>query len=193
MLQILLKSNDKYSLAEMGQMAAEGGAGWLVLDLEDVAVEAIREELDELVALCRDGGVLLTIVNRADLARDLGVHGVYLTAGAASPIAVREELGPEAIVGAAVASAESAATMARADIDYVTLDAANANAAEICAQLKQIGCEIPVVAFAPDMLVNAENVQQLLAKGYAGICGGVSLFNAPDPVKAVEIALQLFA
>ena len=100
MIQIIIRNeNDRYSVAELVQMAVEGGCRWIRIDLPD-ADEAYMLELGEqIVPLCREAGVILTIDNHPDIARKLGLHGVHVSDKALNPVALREELGPEAVIG----------------------------------------------------------------------------------------------
>ena len=191
MLQIILTPNDKYSLAESAQMAVEAGAMWLQLSLPDMSDEMIREEVRDIVTLCRESGVILTIEDRPDMARELGLHGVFLHTGKASPVSVREELGPEAIIGTEIGSADAALSMARADIDYVAMSPETQNCAPVIADIRSAGCEIPVVAYAPRTSLFDEETDAVMAQGFSGICGGARIFAEDgDPVVKIESVLR---
>ncbi|MDE6206888.1 MAG: thiamine phosphate synthase [Muribaculaceae bacterium] len=190
MIQILISMSEKYSLAEMSQMAIEGGCGWIVLHLtEESDVASLAEDL---VPLCRDAGVILTIAGPLADVRRLEAHGVYLKPGD-NAIAVREELGPEAIVGITVSSASAAVTLAQADIDYVTLPAGTADkdAAAIIADARAAGAEIPFVlpCAAPDF--EGDFAARAKAVGYAGFFITDGLFDCDDPVARIEAVHQL--
>lgn len=185
MIQILIRSNDRYSLPEMAQMAIEGGCGWIVLDVPgDVDVHALA---DDLVPLCRDAGTILTIAGNAGVARRLEAHGVYLRRGD-NALTMRQELGAEAFIGIEVADAAAAATMAHGDIDYVTLpeDMPLDKAAEIIAAARAGGVEIPFVDICAASDMDTKFVTSRLGAGYAGffVVGGV--FDGDDPVAGIE-------
>lgn len=190
MLQILIKPNEKYSLAEMAQMAVEGGAGWIVVDGVDENDTTLRDTMPEVVDMCREAGVFLTITDRPALARDLGLHGVFLTDKSLSPVSLREELGAEAVIGTLVSSPDAAASLERADIDYVALARDQSDAKEFIASLRAAGAQIPVVAYRPGEALTPDTVTTLLETGYSGICGGDTIFESGDPVAAIEQLLN---
>lgn len=173
-------------MAESAQMAVEAGAKWLVLDPGELSDDDVCREAADIVTLCRDGGVILTIKNNVEVARKLGLHGVYLTAGTHSAVAVREQLGPEAIIGAEIASASAAGAMASADIDYVCLTSC-ADTAKIISEIHACAIEIPVVAYRPGSILTPEDVSAFLEQGFNGICGGNGIFSTvADPVAEIE-------
>lgn len=190
MLQIIIRPNDRYSLGECAQMAVEAGAKWLQLAVSDGDIDALREEIDEIVTLCRDGGVILTVEDRPDLARDFGLHGVFLHAGSQSPVAVRENLGAEAIIGAEAGSAGTAMSLYKADIDYVTVNLADSSAASVLADIRKAGCEVPVVACIPDAMLDDDAVAKAVAAGFSGACVGTAIFTGGDPVARIEGILK---
>ena len=59
MLQVVITPNDNYSLAEMAQMAVEGGAKWLQLRVPGLPDNEVREAVPDVVALCREAGITL--------------------------------------------------------------------------------------------------------------------------------------
>ncbi len=188
MLQVLIRTNENYSPAEMAQMAIEAGAAWLVLDFEADAIT--RDTLADIAAICREAGVMLTIVNDMNTARELGLHGVFITDPEISPVKVRDELGPEAIIGAMAGTPDAAATLERADIDYVALDARLDAPEALIAALRGAGSEIAVVAYRPGMKLSPDDAAALLAQGFSGICGADRAFDTPDPVEAIKALLK---
>ena len=187
MIQIIISPNPQYSLSEMAQMACEAGAAWLVLSLPEGSDE-LRDEIEQIVQLCRDGGVILT-AERADIAREHKLHGVFIDSADVSAVKLREEFGAEAIIGAIVRSAESAAALARADIDYVALRPGEVDAPALIASLRSTGCNIPVVALVPDMEAGSD-AAAFMAQGFSGICTGKRFFTGSNPVADIEQLLN---
>ena len=108
MLQFIARINDRYSVAELAQMAIEGGCHWVELDLPDASDDFVRETALELKNLCMETGTFLTIVDRPEVAKEAGLHGVQLRgANARRAAEVREELGAEAIIGIEAAGADA--------------------------------------------------------------------------------------
>ena len=124
MLQFIARINDRYSVAELAQMAIEGGCHWVELDLPDASDDFVRETALELKNLCMETGTFLTIVDRPEVAKEAGLHGVQLRgANARRAAEVREELGAEAIIGIEAAGADAILRTQNLDIDYATLPA----------------------------------------------------------------------
>lgn len=187
MIQLLLAPSERYSISEMGQMAVEGGCGWLVISMPGADAGAWRDIAEELVPLCRDAGVMLSVENDTDAVRELGAHGVYLTLGG-NPVKVREDLGAEAIIGAGIASVDSAVALAKADIDYLTL--ASVADFSIIGDARRGGAEVPFVAVvtAADLV---ENYTGYIEKGFDGFFVTAGVFDTEDPVATVEKLIGL--
>ncbi|MCM1067614.1 MAG: thiamine phosphate synthase [Muribaculaceae bacterium] len=172
----------------MAQMACEAGAEWLVLALPE-GTEGLRDELEQIVTLCRDGGVIVTADN-VEVARELGLHGVFVDGAETSAVRLREELGAEAIIGTIIRSSDSAPALQRADIDYVALRPEEVDAAAVIAGIRAAECQIPVVAYVPAMKVDADAAAAYMAQGFSGICAGTRFFDGADPVAEIEQLLN---
>lgn len=187
MLQVIITPGGKYSIAEKSQMAIEAGAKWLQLRLLQMSDDEIRAKVPEIVTFCRDSGVMLTIEDNIGMARELGLHGVFLHMGA-NPVKVREEFGAEAVIGTETGSADSAVAMNRADIDYVAL--ADGISPELITGVRSAGCRIPIVAYRPGSLFTDEEVDGLMRQGFSGLCGADGVFATEDPVGNIERILR---
>lgn len=181
MIQILIEINHRFSLSELAQMAIEGGCGWLVLS-DGIPADEKREHYPAIVDMCREAGVMLTATADIEAVREYGLHGVFLPIGSQSPVKVRQDLGAEAVIGAEIGAAGTAAELERADIDYVALADAS-----LIATIREGGCKIPVVAYCDG--AEADAVRRLIADGYTGVCCS-GLYKADDPEKAVEELLK---
>ncbi len=190
MIQIIITPNNKYSLGEMAQMAVEAGAMWLQLRVPDISDEELREACTDIITLCRESGVILTVEDRVDMARELGLHGVFLHTGAQSPISVRQDMGPEAIIGAEIGSPDTALALAGADIDYVALHETGAQASALINEIRKGNCEIPVVAYMPGAELTSDSIDAILGEGFNGICTDGNFFDGSDPVAAIEAILK---
>lgn len=182
MLQVLIEKNDKYSLTEVAQMAIEAECSWLVLTAGLNDAEK-REAFPDIVELCRESGVMLSVEAEPEVAKEYGMHGVFLPLGGQSPVKVREELGPEAVIGAEVGLASVAAELARADIDYVSLpvEMPVEEAAALIAETRIAGAKIPFVARCKQ----PADADVMMAAGFSGICCGKALYETGDPVENI--------
>lgn len=190
MLQFIPQENNKYSVIELTQMAIEAGCGWIQLRLPNSDEADIRAMADELIPLCKEAGVILTIEDRPELSRDLSIHGVHLSDSShGSPRKVRDDLGPGAIIGVQVADPQSILTLKMADIDYATLDPSLSveRQQQIISDARAAGAETPIVVVGTD-------IEALLATGADGIAvpyaGAIA--EAADPVTAIrELLMRL--
>lgn len=165
MIQIILSPNSETSLEQACKQALAQGFEWLIIDSKSPKAD---DDIRRAAEACRDAGVILTVLDNPGLAEAIGAHGVYLRNTAIDPIALRQQLGAEPIIGAAIASADQALRYEKADIDYVTIDASNPAASEIIKDIRVAGGLIQVVAYKPIMQNN--DLDALLMAGFSGAC-----------------------
>lgn len=196
MLQYILTESNRFSTGELAQMAIEGGCLWISLHLPGLSDEEIRALVaPDVVDMCREASVFLTVDDRPALARELGLHGVRISAEylAANPgmsaMSLRDDLGPEAVIGIETADPSAVPALTAADIDFVTLPAgfgADARRA-FTAALRQSGAQMPVVAQGR---FTADEAREAMADGCNGVAVGHSITDAPDPVVAMQTMLD---
>ncbi len=187
MLQFICEQTTFYSTPELAQMAIEGGCTWIQLRLPESAVADVsRETLADLVAICREASAFLIFEDQAELAREMGVHGVHINhGGLAKAIETRELLGPEAVIGVELATATDIDAAQRADIDYVSLPVSMPmeRAAQLIAYVRASAIAIPIVANG----CNAPSeVPAFMAAGYNGLAIGTAISEAADPVACTK-------
>lgn len=194
MLQFICERNERYSFEELAQMAVEGGCRWVQLRFPDgVSDDFVRDTSREIIDLCRESSVFLTFENLVDAAKDMSVHGVYLSEGGlAKAIECRELLGPEAIIGVELTTAVDIEGAQNADIDYVALPAGMSLEAcrELIALVRRSGLIIPVVAIDRATL---QNVGELLEAGFNGVAVGRAIAESANPERATEEFLSLLS
>lgn len=188
MLQFITTQNIKYTILEQMQMAIEGGCKWIVVGYDSADDAALRDASGEFLALCREAGVILTFENRPELARDLGVHGVLLTDKTLHAAKLREDLGPEAIIGVECDNVPAIAALKRADIDYVQLPQMPLDSiGEIVNQARETAIETPIVAFGN---FATDDVPALMQRGVSGIAVGDSIVQTDDPVEQTAALIK---
>ena len=190
MLQFIAQTNDRYSVAETVQMALEGGCRWIQLHLSDLTDDDIKAMAPDIITMCRDAAAFRTIEDRAATAKELGLHGVHLVSTTnRSAAAIREELGPEAVIGVDVTSAAGVMALRNADIDYVTLppDMPVGEITELVSTVRDAGIETPIVATGD---ISPEDAPVYMAAGVSGIATGRRLIEAKDPVAEVKLMLE---
>ncbi len=167
--------------------AIAGGCLWVRL------TGSSEEEIKTLIPLCTAKGVILVLDDNVELVDKLRIHGIHLTAwDRGSVIAVREKLGPHAIVGVACDSAEKAMELKGLDVDYMTVAApSGVNPldffTEFAAKLKAEDVQVHPVAsgeFPVAML------RPVLDTGMAGVELSEVVADASNPAEFMKLALS---
>ena len=169
----------------MAQMAIEAGVQWLVL-APGISEAERREHYPTLVEMCREAAVFLTATADIAAAKEYGLHGVLIDGASEAPAKVREDLGPEAVIGVISDNPTIAPELERADIDYVQTRPSNIDT-ETIAAIRATGAKIPLVAYVAD--AQPDIVPELMAKGFSGVCCGASVFAHKDPTALLETIL----
>lgn len=199
MLQYILTPSGRFSMAELAQMAIEGGCGWISISASDLSDKELADEIaPDVVDMCRESGVFLTVDDRPETARALGLHGVRLSRNyflrnpSTTPIALREDLGPEAVIGVETTDPSAMANLKEADIDFVMLppDFEPSRRNGFISAVRSSGSSIPVVAQGN---MTPQEATKAIEDGCNGVAVGAPITNAPDPVVAVESFLKALA
>lgn len=195
MLQYVLEENRKYTVGELAQMAVEGGCRWITLSLNSLSDIEVREAVDpDVIDLCKEADVFLTIDDRPELARELGMHGVRLSSKyfldhpESTPTSLREELGPEAVIGVEGTDISSIPMLMAADVDFVTLAADEKKIGEWARAVKDSGSVLPIVAQGNLTPVEAAAA---IAAGASGVAIGGKISDSPDPEQDMRDYLEL--
>ncbi len=204
MIQFVTTQSDRYSVAEQVQMALEGGCRWIQLRIDGASDDEFRAVANEIIPLCRENEAFLLFDNRVELAMEMKVHGVHLPQDSMNPLVVRENLGPEAIIGCTAHTAEDITKLKGWDVDYVDLgpihksDTAESDAPvlstddvnRIVKSVRSADILLPIVAYTG---VTVADIPSLLAAGVSGISMSEAIVNAPDPVAYTRNALDIIA
>lgn len=192
MLQYILTQSDRWSAGELAQMAVEGGCLWISLHLPELSDAEVRELAEpDIIEMCREASVFLTIDDRPHLARELGLHGVRLSGRyfidhpETSPIALREELGPEAVIGLEMTDPSALPSLIPADLDFVTLPKSTSPEARarFIEAVNRLGVQIPVVQ---DGCLTVDEALEAMADGCAGVAVGNVIGCSHDPVGKMQ-------
>ncbi|MBO5052920.1 MAG: thiamine phosphate synthase [Muribaculaceae bacterium] len=190
MIQFITQAENRYSLAEQIQMAIEAGCGWVIVDPLDNSDEDIKSSAEQFIPMCRETGVILTMINRPLLAKELGVHGVWMTEDHPGPRQVREDLGPEAIIGKSVKDVSAISALKAMDIDYCSLDMSMGleNIDSIVGKCREMEIEMPLVVTGD---IGIENLQAVMATGANGVATGKHILSADNPVEYFRSMLEI--
>ena len=190
MLLFIAKRYTGLELSEQAHLAIQAGCGWVQVCTDGIPEQEIRAQLSVIVNECREQGVILTIEDNPKLATEMGVHGVYISDSSANARALREDLGAEAIIGIAAASASSVGTLAALDIDYVTLPVdTDINAATTFVKtVRNAGINTPIVAVGA---FAAANIPAMVAAGVNGFALSLEdIKSISNPVQALDSILS---
>lgn len=189
MLQFLTQPETHYSIAEQCQMVIEAGCEWIQLRLPGVSDEEIRRLATELIPLCKETGTTLILEDRPELVRELGLHGIHVShASGIDAVRLREDYGPEAIIGVEIHSAHQIPELQRADIDYVTLPVSMSDEQRtaLCAEAAVGGDTLPIVFEGEYTL---EDARRVILMGASGLCTGRCIMESADPVQYCRMFL----
>lgn len=185
MLQFIADKSNNFTIAEQINMAINGGCTWVQLHLPDCDDAQIKSIASEIIPICREAGIILTIEDRPDLAQELGLHGVHITTPGANARQIRQDLGAEAIIGINVSSAQGVPTLEKLDIDYVTIapEISTEQAKDIVKTVRSVGCVIPIVLTGN---YNCLDINIIRQTGVDGVATGSKLMQADNPTDAIS-------
>lgn len=186
MLQYLTQPETKYSVVEQAQMVIEGGCSWIQLHFPDIDTTYLREISAELIPLCKETATILMLENNPEMAKELGLHGVHITLDSnLDPQKIREDFGPEAIIGVEVDSVEKLLAFRTVDIDYVSLphSLSDAEKNKIAEKAVAEGNTLPIVF---EGKYTIDDIYEPALRLASGICSGKHIIDSSDPVKYTE-------
>ena len=192
MLQYVLTESEKWSVGELAQMAIEGGCMWITLHLPRLTDAEIRELIEpDIIEMCREASVFLTIDDRPELTRELGLHGVrlslsyFITHPESTPLSLREELGPEAVIGVECVDASFLPEFVPADLDFITLPStvSQTERERFLTDAKRGRFSFPVVAEGARTI---DDALAAMADGCSGVAIGWPITDSRDPVSATR-------
>ncbi len=192
MLQFIAEQSQQHSIADQVKAAIDGGCAWVQLRLPEADDAEIKNIAAEIIPLCRETGTILTIEDRADLAKELGLHGVHLTNPEANARQTRQDLGAEAIIGITVKSPQGVPTLEKMDIDYVTIspELTAECAKELISTVRTVGCEIPIVLTGDFDCLDIAYIRQINPSAVATDRKLMAAANPTDAIAQLITALK---
>jgi len=170
------------------RVAIEGGATLIQYRNKSYDDSFLREVI-RIRDFCRQKGVGLVINDHIDLAVQVGADGVHLGQSDDSPALARQQMGPEAIIGASVSDLAELAATDLGPCDYIgagpvftTGTKADAKAVKGLAGFQEIvkKASAPVVAIGG---ITAENARACFEQGAAGIAVISYISRAKNPIE----------
>lgn len=186
-----------HALPELAARVVAGGA--TLVQLRDKSGTTCRmiEEARAIHAALAGSGVPLLINDRVDVALASGAEGVHIGWDDMEAADARRLLGPKAIIGLSINSAERARTAPLELLDYVAIGAVFATmskdnpnppkgvagAAELLSIIRGRAPDLPVGAIAG---IDETNAADVMAAGFDGVAVISALSKRPDPEAAAR-------
>lgn len=189
MLQYATFNSKEISAAGQTETVLRGGCRWIRL-----TGSQYEADVKALMPICQDSDAILVIDDDVELVENLRVHGVHLTScDRGRLIAVREKLGPHAIIGVTCCSAADIEQLCGLDVDYITVPyTGNETPGEfyqgISHSISEAGAEVHLVASG---CFPADALKSLLKAGVAGVEMSKEIFDNSDPAAFVKSVLDI--
>ena len=173
------------TLAQQVEAALRGGVTMVQLREKTLKGQALEQEAEEILGLCRKYGVPLLINDDVMLAKKIGADGVHVGQSDMAAAEARSILGENAIIGVTARTVEQALAAEKAGADYLGSGAVFGTSTKKDAKpmdpayFQQI-CEsvsIPVVAIGGITYDNIRKLQGRKMSGFAIVSG---IFAAQD-------------
>ena len=190
--RLILVTDPRPDLAERVRAAVRGGVD--IVQLRDK--HAPREELlplaEGLRAICEEAGAIFTVNDDVELARLSRAHGVHLGQEDGPLAGARDALGPDAVVGRSVGSAEEAVEAVREGADYLgvgtiyatpTKPEEEADGPALLGELADVGLVVPWFAIGG---ITLETAREAAAAGAYGFAVVRAVLDAEDPASAAR-------
>ncbi len=196
MLQFITHPSTRYSIEQQVELALQGGCKWIQLRMKDATDQEVADMARLITPMCRQAEAILVIDDRVEVVMETRVHGVHLGKNDMDPAQAREYLGPHAIIGCTANTADDILRLAALDIDYIGLGPYRFTTTkqglapiiglegyqQIINQVRQAGCDIPIVAIGG---IEAADVDPLLQAGVNGVAMSGAILAAPDPAQYI--------
>lgn len=185
-------------LTDVAAAALSGGCRWILVREKDLAHDALKALVADIVRLARPHCALVSVSNDSAVAQEVGAKGVHLPQDRTSAAGIadaRDRIGPDALIGVSAHSIAEAQAAARDGADYATYSPIFLTAskpgygpalglgrlADAAAQLS-----LPLVALAG---IDASNAADCRDAGAAGIAVMGSMMRADDPAAVMKATI----
>lgn len=176
------------TLLEQVKEALDGGASFVQLREKNLDEGAFLEEAKEIQRLCREYHVPFVINDNVKIAREIDADGVHVGQSDMEAQDVRDQLGPDKIIGVSAQTVEQALIAEKHGADYLGVGAvfptgSKADAVEVSRETLKAICDavqIPVIAIGG---ISKKNVMELKETGICGIAVISAIFASKDITK----------
>lgn len=177
-----------------------GGARVLQVRAKELASGPLLDLCEGLVALAGGYSASVIVNDRVDVARLSRAHGVHLGQEDLPPLAAREQLGPDAIIGFSTHTLAQLEDASREPITYVAVGPVfgtstkdtgySAVGLDLVSAASRMAGSMPVVAIGG---VTLENAASALAAGASSVAVISDLLAGGDPEARVKAYLRALA
>jgi thiamine-phosphate pyrophosphorylase len=184
------------SLEDVLREALDAGIRLVQLREKDIADDALRRLAADVLDVASPYGARLLINSRPDIVMEMGSAGVHLPVRGPSPAAVREQAGPEFLIGCSTHSLDELRDAVEGGADLVTYSPVYEPTSKPgygpplgLDGLRQAArsTEIPVYALGG---ITPERVQSCRASGASGVAVMSGILAADDVGEAVRAYLR---
>lgn len=184
-------------LAKLASAAVQGGATLIQYRDKSAGTRLLVERTRAIRAALAGTGVPLLVNDRADVALAAGADGAHLGQDDLAPTDARRLLGPAAILGRTVKTAEHALALATEPVDYACIGGVFATGskhnpdppvgldglARLARLVRTAAPGLPVGAIAG---IGPDNARATILAGADGIAVVSAIIAAPDPESATR-------
>jgi thiamine-phosphate pyrophosphorylase len=190
--RLILVTDPRSDLARRVREAVRGGVDIVQLREKHAAREDLLPLAEELRGICEEAGAIFTVNDDVELARLSNAHGVHLGQEDGPLTAARDALGPDAVVGRSVGSAEEAIEAVREGADYLgvgtiyatpTKPEEEADGPALLREVAGLGLVVPWFAIGG---ITLETAREAAAAGAYGFAVVRAVLDADDPASAAR-------
>ncbi|MEQ5870746.1 thiamine phosphate synthase [Sagittula sp. NFXS13] len=185
-----------WTLLEQAEQAARGGALWVQLRHKTLADAAFADLACQMMDRLSPLGAKLIVNDRTEIARAIGAAGLHIGQSDGDPRAARARIGPEAILGLSIESAEQAAAVPPGCVDYLGVGPVRATASkpDHAPPLGWTGlADIVSRTALPCMAIGGlgpDDATQVRRAGCAGMAVVSAISRATNPEAAAQTFVQ---
>lgn len=203
-LQFITHQTERFTPFEGAKAALAGGCRWIQLRMKDTGKEELLHTARRLRALCDSYQAVLIIDDHVDVALQSGADGVHLGKADMDPVAAREILGSQKIIGGTANTIEDIRELVAKNVNYIGLGPfrftetkKNLSALlgiegyrRIFEECRREGIELPVVAIGG---ITDRDIPEILSAGASGIALSSMILAAQDPVAETRRLLEILS
>ena len=191
--------DDTEKMVDITEKALQGGAAIVQYRNKDASPELRREQAAAVQAVCKKYGAPFIINDHVDLCLELDADGIHVGENDAAVAAVREQVGPDKIVGSSCYGEMDRVRAAHeAGASYIALGGFYPSRVkeypvttelDIVKQMKEEFPDMPSCAIGG---ITLENAKPLVERGVDMICVISSVYFQDDPEAAAHELAELY-